>query len=266
MCVCITNVVKWCIKFPDFGSQWAWWVHVRVSFAMSRHVVINTAVKRGAHARISENNSKMSPQKLMETKGYSTIVPEGIRLLRVKPSQYCNQNSFSVIHPDGSGHIRSRPRLRNLLHAWKKLKRYKKLKKERLEKQKHTSRENTKHKVKHKSRDKKERKLINHHKPKQETKIDKVSLFDHGRRHHHLRHKKINNGTRHDRILNKSHEAKIKDKTIHAHNTTEKSKSGWLITYTQIFSAKPYAVRHCVYKNIVSLWCILLLKYIFNSL
>ena len=198
----------------------------------------------------------------METERYSILYQKVYGYLELSHlMQCCNQNYFSVIHPDGSGHIRSRPRLRNLLHAWKKLKRYKKLKKERMEKQNHKSRGNTKHKVKHKSRDKKEHKLKDHNKPKQEKKIDKVSLFDHsGRHHHHLRHKKINNGTRHDKILQKNHEPKIKDKPIHVHNTTEKSKSGWLITYTQIFSAEPYALRHCVHKNIVSLSCILLLK------
>ena len=83
----------------------------------------------------------------------------------------------------------------------------------------------TKHKLKHKAKHKLKHAL----KLNSDKKKDKELVSKHDKHHHHHHHHRMiarKNGTRHDKTSSKSHEVKIKGKTIHAHNTTAYVKKG----------------------------------------
>ena len=141
---------------------------------------------------------------------------------------------FTVTHSHGqTSHYNGRPRarLRNLLHAWWKLQRYKKIRKGRLNMAHHSLRHKKKHKINHKAKHKKMPKLRHRLKLKSQKKVDKELVSKHGKhdhRHHHHHHHHHHNH-HHHKAMSKSHKVKVKEKTIHVHNTTANIKEGRFI-------------------------------------
>ena len=146
----------------------------------------------------------------------------------------CDIFLFSVTHyiaPGQSARHSGRPHLRNLLHAWRKLQKYQKLKKGRLNTThdlKHKTKQEVKHKVKHK--------LKHEFKLSPDEQKDKTLASKHAKhhhqhhhhRHHHHHHRAIvsKNGTGHNKTTYKMHKVQNKEKTILFPNSTEYIKKG----------------------------------------
>ncbi|XP_028404226.1 uncharacterized protein LOC114526891 [Dendronephthya gigantea] len=132
-----------------------------------------------------------------------------IRQEKLKMSYY--------VKPGQRDRHKGRPRLKNLLHAWRQLQHYKKVKKKRLKMARHKSRHKTSHKEDQKAR----------HEEKQKHRLEATKIRSKGQvlkdgKHLHLHHhrKIINrNGTRHDHAMqkNRSHEIKSKEKAVSVH-------------------------------------------------
>ena len=139
----------------------------------------------------------------------------------------------SLIVPQyiASGQIRhgnGRPRLKNLLHAWRQLKRYKQLKKQRLDMAQHALRHKTKNKMKPKEKHKKNHKLKHRLKLKlSHKKMEKELVLKHANDHHHHHHIHSKNNTKHGKTVSRFHGGNMK--TVHVHNNAKVIKEGTLV-------------------------------------
>lgn len=140
--------------------------------------------------------------------------------------------SFSVgshyVMSGQTDHHKGQAHLKNLLHAWRKLQLYKKLKKERLKMARHKLRDKTRHEKDQKAKHREK------HKRKHQLKAAKMKSREHALKdREHLRlhhHRKIirRNGTRHDHAAqkNRSHKNNSKEKAAFAHSNKTIIKKG----------------------------------------